>query len=572
MKKIKLLLCFSFLILHFSFCFCQITFTQIPMDSELVARDPSTNLGTVNIAGVVKKALTPYDSIDLKIYRDSKLINSICRKLSYSAGSAPFTFTFQIPAELHEYKVSVLGIKNSVQTIDTTINALVAGDAYIIDGQSNALAPARDGQNADINKSEFIRVFGNSDSSTAGLMANLKWFRGEGNGFFLENGHAGQWGLRLARLIADTMRIPVAIFNSACGGTPITEFEPPDNYSTDSNSNYGRLYYRLVHSGLQHNVRAIFWSQGETDADGATSTADYIDEFNTLEHGFTQDFRGFKKIYIFQTKTDTIYPPENLMQIEEAQRELAAASNGGIEIIPTAALKSDRGGLHFAYEGGYEIFANRLYRLISRDLYGITPPGEIDAPMITAAYLADTATLVITENADLLEQRNPAMLLQGYDVDNNTGAAIDSVFTDKNKIILQLSQYPGLNATVSYSALPAYNASNWLTNTGGLEPLCFYKYPLADSMNTITSGLAYNRALSLIAYPNPFHNATTLLVNTGGNYEMEVNDLAGREMQCRQFTGNRCQLSAEGLAPGMYFVLVFNTWNNLVGTTKVVVQ
>ena len=212
MKILKLLLCSSLFILNYSLAFGQVRFTSIPMDSELVARDLHTNLGTFKIQGSVDSANTPYDSIGIKIYRNSVPVDSLYQKLLYSHGIAPFNFTFQIPAELDEYTVYVSGFKNVIQIPDTTINALLAGDVFVIDGQSNALAQQRDGENADTNKSEFIRVFGNSDSSTAGLMANLKWFRGEGNGSFTENGHAGQWGLRLGRLLVDSIKNPGSHF------------------------------------------------------------------------------------------------------------------------------------------------------------------------------------------------------------------------------------------------------------------------------------------------------------------------------------------------------------------------
>lgn len=260
--------------LYAAFTSGQITYLSIPMDSQLVARNLQTNLGTFNIQGKVD-SLSIYDSICLKIYRDSNRVDSIYQSLHYYGDSAPFNFSFEVPAELHEYSVSVYGIKNGIQTLDTTVVGLLAGDVYVIEGQSNAFAMERDGQNADTNKSEFIRVFGNSNPDTAALLANLRWFRGEGNGDYMENGHTGQWGLRLGRLLVDSIKIPIAIFNGAYGGTPISYYERPANYKTNLNSNYGRLYYRLTLTNLQNDIRAIIWSQGETDGNNGTSTTNY---------------------------------------------------------------------------------------------------------------------------------------------------------------------------------------------------------------------------------------------------------------------------------------------------------
>lgn len=570
MKKLKLLIISSLLVVSSSLIYGQITYIQIPMDSELVARNLNTNLGTFNVGGMVDSVQTPYDSVCLKVYRDSVLVYSFYETLFYSNDSAPFNFTFQIPAELHEYMLQVYGVSAGVPTLDTSINALLAGDVYIIDGQSNALAPMRDGGSADSNKSEFIRVFGNSDSATAGLLANLKWFRGEGDGFFLENGHAGQWGLHLGRLIVDSIQIPVAIFNGACGGTPISYYERLSNYKTNLYSNYARLYYRLSFTGLENNVRAILWCQGETDALDGTTTAKWLSEFDTLEHSFGQDFPGFEKTYIFQTRNGCGATITNDMHIKEAQREAAVQNNTDIEIMPTSALRQDTGDCHFDYHGGYEIFGNRIYDLIARDLYGKTPVSEVDAPMITAAYLSDSTTLVVIENADSLVEHKRGLPIQNYEIETARSATIDTITLNKNKIIFHLSKFPGDSITVSY--LAQYNDSaNWLTNTHDIEVVCFYKYPVADSIPS-TVGIARYVAPTVKVFPNPLHNFTHIALSRNGEYHIEVDDITGRKLQSDEFTGNQYELNAQDLAKGLYFIRIFDNDKNLIGTSKIVVQ
>jgi hypothetical protein len=249
--------------------------------------------------------------------------------------------------------------------------------------------------------------------------------------------------------------------------------------------------------------------------------------------------------------------------------------------MSTAALKQDAGGLHFDYTGGYEEFGNRIYELIARDLYGIANHREIDAPMITAAYLADSTTLVVQEKADSLLKHDTTFSLQtpppypSYEIENAlSGTIIDSIFPKGNKFVLKLSQYPGPGVTVSYLA-PVYDSgTNWLTNTNGLDMVCFYKYPVADSIKPDSgAGVPMIYSLSSVkAYPNPFHSYTSITLPESGKYTMELNDLAGRKIQTDVFTGALYQLSAEGLAKGVYFVRVFNTNNALIGTTKLVVQ
>lgn len=558
-----------------SVSFGQVSFSVIPMDSELVARNLSTNLGTVLVQGAVNNTSTPYDSLCLKVYRNSVLKDSVYQALIYSSGLASFNLSYQIPAELDEYTFKIYGVKNKAQTLDTTINGVIAGDVYIIEGQSNAFGLMRDGGSANGNKSEFIRSFANSDSNTAGFLTYLKWGVGDGDGNGTVTGHnfIGQWGIRLARLLVDSIKIPIAIFNGACGGTPISYYERPTNYKTNLNSNYAREYYRLTLTGLQNNVRAIIWSQGETDAKDGTSIPMYINEFDTLEKAWKQDYPGFEKTYIFQTRNGGMpsYPFLGLQLMKEAEREIAVKYDSNIEIMATSALRQDSGDLHFDYKGGYEEFGSRIYNLIARDIYTIVPTREIDAPMIASAYLSDSTTLVVTENTDSLIRHNPGKPIQDYEIENALGATIDTIFLNKNKIIFQLSKYPGTGITVSYLAQPA-DSGNWLTNTNDIEVLCFYEHPATDSIPKLTGIASSGALISTKVYPNPFLGFTNIEVSTTGTYFVELDDITGRQLQCSEFNGNHYQLNAEGITSGIYFLRLFDSEKKLIGITKIIHQ
>jgi|GEM_PF-6462774 len=77
---------------------------------------------------------------------------------------------------------------------------------------------------------------------------------------------------------------------------------------------------------------------------------------------------------------------------------------------------------------------------------------------------------------------------------------------------------------------------------------------------------------NIAVYPNPFNSTTTVLLNTEGRYTLELDDLTGRKLQNIEFTGSQYELSAQGLAKGIYFVRVFDNQNSLIGTTKIIVQ
>ena len=540
------------------------------MDSGLIVRDLKTDLGTILVEGNVNRAKTPYTSLRLKIYRDSVLICTLRQNLVYKGTSAPFCFSYSIPAGLHEYTISLYGKKKSVITLDTSINGIVAGDVFIIEGQSNAFATMRDKESANANKSEFIRVFGNPDPNPGVTNAHSKWFVGQGDGDFKENGHAGQWGLRLGRLLVDSIKMPVAIFNGAFGGTPISYYERAKNYKTELASNYARLYHRLTLTGLQNHVRAIIWSQGESDVLQGTKISTYMNELDTLLKNWKQDYPAVEKIYIFQTAGQCYLNYGSLLPIAEAQREVALKHDSVIEIIPTSALKPDKGGLHFDYKGGYEIFGDRIFSLISRDLYGVKSSHEIDAPMITSAFLNDSTTIIVTENARSIIPRYANSPIQNYGLRNSNGAVIDSVFPLKNNIIFLLSKYPGKKVTISYYA-DSVDGANRLTNSSGIEILTFCNFPVTDSIGT-TMFVTPFIIPRMKVYPKIIHTVATVKLNLYGKYTIELDDLAGRTLKQDKFTGIQYDLDIPGLTRGMYFIRIFDKDKNLVGTSKMVVQ
>ncbi len=550
-----------------SVAYGQITFTDIPKDSELVARNIKTNLGTIIVNGEVNKTKTSYNELCLKIYRDKVLIDSLNEQLNYSPTIAPFDFSYQIPAELKEYQISLYGIANGIQKLDTTINAIVAGDVYVIEGQSNAFASMRDKESSAKNKSEFIRTFGSADSSVAGLLHNLKWYRGEGDGGFKEKGHIGQWGLRLGKLIVDSIKIPVAIFNGAFGGTPISYYERPLNYQSNLHSNYARLYYRLALTGVLNDVRGIIWSQGETDAINRTTASKYKEEFYDLITACAQDFHTCQKFYIFQTDNGCGSSINNVMEIKEVERQLAAEHGSSIEIISTSALKHDKGGCHFDYKGGYEEFGNRIFNLIARDLYGIKPQKEIEAPMITSAYMSDSTTLVVVEKADSLIQHDIRLPIQSYEIENAKDAKIDTIDFYKNIIIFELSQYPGNKITVYYLA-QSLNSVKWLTNTNNFEVLCFYKYPV----NTQITESKKDITCKIKVRTNLFNKNSKVLLNSTGKHFLEVVDTKKKKKRWYAFTGKKYILPSQDMAKGLYSVRAFDKDMNTIGITKFVIR
>jgi hypothetical protein len=512
MKKKALAL---IIILSFNFCtyplWGQVTYTSCPEDLQVVGRNTSTNKGTIVIAGTVNSTGTNYDAIRVQVFRNSVLYSSTTQTLNYTNSIANFNISATIDAELVNYSVNIESKVGNTYTVIRQVNNIVAGDVFIIQGQSNAVAIKRiaaDGTDAYSNN--FIRTYSGNQTTATALLAEEYWTISDGNNQSTSGavGAIGQWGQKLAWSLMNSLQIPIAIFNGAHGGAQISFFQRPINYSSSLNSNYGRLYYRLNKTGLKPFVRGVFWSQGESDGSLETPLSTYKSLFTNLKTAWIEDYPNIEHIYMLQTKNGC--GGTGLYTIKEAQRQLAY-ENPQITIMQTDAIAQYTDICHFAFTNGYSIFADRLLPLVQRDLYGISTNVAIDIPMITGAYLSDDTHLHISTDATNLILNSTA---ENYLLESTTGATITQVVVNGNELIFTLSQFPG-TSTISYLGSPAGvgPSGNYVVNSNGLEMVGFYKYPIDTGNDSST------RAIEIIPdnYSSTLAQYTTDLATADGN-------------------------------------------------------
>jgi len=358
---------------------------------QLYARDVSTNEATVMVSGRAIGAATG-EQIQLRVYRNGSLVDNQTHNLSYQNDEAPFAFQTAITAELVNYTVVLYTISGGVQTIERTAVNIVAGDVYIIDGQSNAVSFRRNGaSSASAAESPFIRSFASGiDNISVG--SNLNWYQGNADGSYNTDGNIGQWGTKMARTLK--YQIPIAIFNGAYAGSSIVYHTRDDNSPTNLTTNYGRLLYRLQQAGLADKVRAIIWYQGETDGKNGMTLQSYKNWFYRLYEDWTTDFPDFEKLYIAQIRKSCNGTNYHFARVQEAQRQLANE-------LPNTALMTAKGiplwsdDCHFSYIDGYEAIGDRMVRAIQNDLYGENTP-HVLPPDIASAEFVTSDTIMIT--------------------------------------------------------------------------------------------------------------------------------------------------------------------------------
>ena len=426
----------------------------------------------------------PFTSINVELLRNGTLQQNFTQNLSYQNLIAPFSFDISINAELAKYRIKIYTEYNGTINLVNDIDDIVAGDVFVIQGQSNAAAVMYNGS-ASSYQSDYIRVYSGGNISSSGLLSNDSWYYGQGDGNENSSGNTGQWGLVLAKKLVDEFNIPIAIFNGAHGGQPISFFQAPTDYSSSTNSNYGRLYYRLNKTGLKNAVRGVLWSQGEADSFiNGLSTEDYKNEFINLKNSWYNDFINLSQVYIFQTRDCNCGTSSSgRLLIKEAQR-LLAVENEDIFIMPTAGITSHSDYCHFPFVNGYETFANRIYKPLARDLYQNTYSEEIDPPMILSAALTDQQTLVVetnstglmtnTTNTNLLLTR----VLSDFILSNANGVTISSFEIQGNSVLFNLNGDPGASPSISFLGQYA-GIENNITNNDGLELVCFSNFPIS---------------------------------------------------------------------------------------------
>jgi hypothetical protein len=445
-----------------------VNFTSLPKPLQLYPRDLNTGFASVTIAGTVLSSNCT--QVSVAVTRAGMAYTNLTQVLTYTAGQAPFAFTVPIFAELAGYDFTVQVTSNATDFTVATATNVVAGDVLLINGQSNAEAQKYNGS-ANTNQSQWLRSFGYHAENPTTTTNNPNWYLAEGDA--AEGpGAVGQWGLRLGRWLSDSNAVPVAILNGARGGEPISYYQRTDMNHTNVANNYGRLLWRVTQAGLTNAVRAILWHQGETDADdGATHETGWLKVYSN----WREDFPSVEKVYVCQLHAGCGPTTRELPDLRDRQRRFADRDSD-IEVMSTTAVPQHTDGCHYAYDNGYRVIGESLYRLVQRDLYGVAS-ANINPPNPAYAYFSGANT-----NEVRIELRDTADTLtwdSGAHVDfrlEGSAATPTNGYATAHTIILQFSQNVGAATGVSY--LGHYGSAPNVKNANGVGLLAFYNVPV----------------------------------------------------------------------------------------------
>ncbi len=444
-----------------------------PVTGQFFARNPDTGFGKIYYNGT--QSGTP-DTVYLKVYKTpsggSETLDATYRQPL--VGGA-YAFSAPIAAGLITYRVVYGTTTGGVDTNIATVTDLVCGDAYIIEGQSNAYATDNSAPRDD-STSPWIRTY-----ATSGAWS---YARNKATDPFWPT-NIGFWGKDLAQQIISNHQMPVCIINGAVGGTRIDEHQAnPAGHTVAgaSYSIYANLLNRVIGANLTHGIRGVFWHQGESDCSnfGPISDYDYTTYqqlFLNMSSAWKQDYPNLQRYIIYQVmpKPCGIGPKGD--QLREVQRNLPRLYSK-MNILNTLGLEGYE-GCHFS-AAGYSNMANRMASLVSQDFYGVLSGGPVTAPNLKRAYFTTSARTAIALEFDQAMSWS-SFSLPNYHVDK-VGGKVTSGSASGNVVTLQLSSAAAATASLDYlednSWNPGESVSTLLYGANAIPALTFADVPI----------------------------------------------------------------------------------------------
>ena len=442
-----------------------------PEDNQFYARDDN-NEGTLYYNGTLDAAA---DSVFLKVYAGDQPYKTESQKLP---ADRTYALSVKLKPGLIKYKLEFGSKSGDRETALRAVSNLVCGDAYLIDGQSNALATDT-GEKSPPETNDWIRSYGSSRGDPKGerlnLWCNPVWKAQKG-----EKAELGYWGMELAKRLVESQKMPICIINGAVGGSRIDVHQRNPANDEDLATIYGRMLWRVRQAKLTHGIRGVLWHQGENDqgADGPTGRygwETYQQYFVDMSAAWKQDYPNIQHYYIFQ-----IWPNACSMggngsgdMLREQQRTLPRLYSN-MSIMSTLGIKPP-GGCHYPLTGWAE-FARLIQPLIERDNYGKVFTNSITPADLKHAYFTSDKKDEIALEFDQPVQWQDFLVSQFY-LDGAKGKVASGSVAGK-VMTLKLT---GATAAekITYLDGRSWNQNNIILGENGIAALTFCAVPIA---------------------------------------------------------------------------------------------
>jgi len=436
-----------------------------PVDNQFYARDDK-NEGTLYYHGMLPSPPAPLpqgekgvvaDSVFLKVYADDKLIKTENQNLK---ADKSYAFSVKLKPGLIKYKVEFGTKSGKSEAVLNMASNLVCGDAYLIDGQSNAEATA---PGSETTTNPWIRNY-NGGWGNAVRAGTQCWI--------------GYWGMDLASHLVESQKIPICIINGAVGGTRIDQHQRSLQNPRDTNTIYGRMLNRVEQARLTHGIRGVLWHQGEADQgtdgpDGGYGWETYEQYFLDMSAAWKHDFPNIQHYYLFQIWPNACGQGGNKQsdKLRDLQRLLPRLYSN-MSVMTTLGIKPE-GSCHYPV-AGYAEMARLMGELVERDNYGKLLDKSIAPPDLKQAYYTSDKKDEIALVFDQPMAWTSSLTSEFY-LDGEKGVVEGAVSRNVVKLKLMAT---ATAKTITYLVDRKWDANNLLYGQNGIAALTFCDVPL----------------------------------------------------------------------------------------------
>ncbi len=554
-------------------------FNKLPQDFQLYPRE-STNLADIMVEGVSKTA--DYSAVSIRVSRNGAVNKYQKSPLTYSGSFAKFSTKFQIPAELAEYDFEVYGFKGKDSSLVVRRKNIVAGDVFYVTGQSNAwIGPIDDL----VYQGEWVRSFGlvqGGDNYGPYNLADTLWSLPIGRA------RIGPWASEIGKLLYEAEKIPIAIINSAAGGSNIDWHSILDgNLSAPDGGNI--MLYKALKSGTIKHVKGLIFRQGESEAAASVGTKyEWGNKFELLKQKYKKYFPSFQ--YVFAAQNNVLeygYPQAALLRDDLRKQQ---QSDPFVRTFATAGLPGfDR--LHYS-NFGYRYSAFELFRIISKDIYKRNLSNEVYSPSIQRVYFLspkehnklvlefdEGQNIVMPRDTTVLDTKGNAHTLKIFDQffwdpinSSSLGTYINKIeILDKQRLLITFKGdyegFIGYMPNFHKDLIPSINEypfpGPFIRNSLGMRALGFSYFPVENDQVDLFTKFNFG--------PNPANDKIKVEWVTAANGEIIIYDMNGRIYYSEDILGLKYRWIDVSNFPNANYFITFKNNEGLISSKRLVI-
>lgn len=371
--------------------FFAVVFDKLPRDMQLYAR-ADDNLADVPISGVIE--LAGWDHMSVVTFRNNQRVGYQKSAIDYGGKTTgKFAMKPRIKAEMADYSFEVYACHESDSALIVRRNEVVAGDFYVIAGQSNAAATIFGAWSSKYART-IARIPDNDPSitprDTIWTAAAWSWT------------YVGAWGLEMQKEILERDSIPTCVINSSLPGAKVSAFLSRDPRDSTSFSLYGGLVKR-VRVANPARIRAFIWMHGEQEV--FENIGNYAEEYDQLYKLWAHDYPEVEQFVVVQSnliilRNDTPNPVGGSVRDFLRRTKYIYPKTDHFTAIGTP----DYDGVHY-HRSGFEEFGRRMYRFFAPRVYGSKDTDNVRSPDIKKAFYTNAEkkeiTLIFDEGQNL---------------------------------------------------------------------------------------------------------------------------------------------------------------------------